>query len=688
MVGNHRYLPRYVTFGILWSALLLSVRSAAAQTASDVGSPNVAGQSAADTQAGGNSKAASDILNLDIEQLTKTPVVVPSMDIPVSSVTKELSTVGHSAAAIFVITPEMIRRSGATTIPDALRMVPGMDVAQVNSDRWAISCRGFTSPFANKLLVLIDGRTVYNPDFSGVFWNVEDVLLEDVERIEVIRGPGGTLWGANAVNGVINIITKKAKDTQGVYAMAGGGTHERDMEAFRYGGQISEDLQYRVYGKYNDRGPNYDPTGQLDDAWQQSRVGFRADWSPDHDNTNTMTVQGDHFVCNTANSAVLADPTIPERLNGEDLLMRWRHVYDADSDWSLQAYYDNFTRIDSLQRQVDKTLDVEFQYRFPMGDRHSITCGAGFRNVDSYMPGGDSFTPLFPTSYFTTNYTNEFVQDEMAIVEDKLAFTLGCKLEQNPYTGLEYEPTARLLWTPDKKHSAWGAVSRAVRTPSRAEEQATQTIPIVPPVAYYRILPTGGLVSENVLAYELGYREQTTDSFSWDLATFYNVYDHVQGANIVGMIPPPPYLVMLASFNNAVSADSYGIELSGNYAVSKRWRLYTQYTLFEMKMYNNPLAINEGHDPHNQVYLRSSWDLREDMDFDLMARYIDSLPELHVPSYISMDLRLAWRPRKHLELAAVGQNLLQTHHLEYTDSATAGATEVVRGVYGTLTWRR
>ena len=284
------------------------------------------------------------ILNLDIEQLAKTPVVVPSMDIPVTSVTKEASTVGRSAAAVFVITNEMIRRSGATCIPEALRMAPGLEVAQVNSNTWAITARGFNSAYANKMLVLIDGRSVYNPDFSGVFWNMEDVLLEDVERIEVIRGPGGTLWGANAVNGVINVITKNAKDTQGVYLMAGGGSHERMLDAFRYGGQIGEDLHYRVYGKYFDRGPGLDPTGQIGDSWQQGRFGFRADWQPDRDKSNALTIQGDHFVGDTANSIIPMDFSTSERQTGENLLMRWRHVYDEDSDWTLQTYYDKFSR--------------------------------------------------------------------------------------------------------------------------------------------------------------------------------------------------------------------------------------------------------------------------------------------------------------------------------------------------------
>ena len=308
----------------------------------------------------------------------------------------------------------MIRRSGATCIPEALRMAPGMEVAQMNSNAWAISCRGFNQPYSGKLLVLIDGRAVYDPDMAGVFWNVQDVLLEDVERIEVIRGPGGTLWGANAVNGVINVITKRANDTQGVYAQAGGGTHEKDFEAFRYGGTIGEDLDYRIYGKHFERGPNPDPSPPMDDSWRQGRFGFRADWEPDRDKTNTLTVQGDHYVGTTDNSIIPSDPALPEHLTGDNLLMRWRHVHDEDSDWVLQAYYDNYTRLDAWQSEIDKTFDVDFQYRFRLADRHKITCGGGFRNVDSYYPGGDSFwelvshrlnsSPTTPTSLFRTRF--------------------------------------------------------------------------------------------------------------------------------------------------------------------------------------------------------------------------------------------------------------------------------------------
>ena len=625
------------------------------------------------------------------------------MDAPVTSVTKEQSTVGRSAAAVFVITPEMIRRSGATTIPDALRMAPGMEVAQVNSNTWAVSSRGFNGPYAANLLVLIDGRAVYNPDFSGTYWNMQDVLLEDVERIEVVRGPGGTLWGANAVNGVINIITKTAKDTQGAYLMAGGGSHERMLDAFRYGGRIGEDLQYRIYGKYFDRGPDPDPSSPASDSWQQGRFGFRADWEPDCDKSNIFTIQGDHFVGNTANGIIPTDVGVSERQTGENLLMRWRHLCSDDSDWTLQTYYDKFSRGSVWQNETVKTFDVDFQYCFPLGERQKITCGANFRNVESLYVGGDQFTTWFPFPYFTTNYTGQFVQDEIAVVEDLVTFTLGAKLEQNPYTGLEYQPTARLLYTPDHKHSAWGAISRAVRTPSRQEEQNDITFPALFPGVYPRVGGSSGLVSEDMMAYELGYREQTTERFSWDLALFYNQYQHLIGA-IPGMPfpeldPAPFHIIVPAVMANGGSAETHGAELAVNYSVSEQWRLYAQYTFLQMQATAAPpVTSRTSFDPNNQFYLRSAWDLRKDLEFDLIARYVDSLPAADafgagipsIPSYITMDLRLAWRPREHLELAVVGQNLLQEQHREFPGNVTPSpvlSTEVPRGVYGTASWR-
>lgn len=664
----------------------------------------------------GQEGAEKSLLDLDLEQLAKTPVVVPSMDIPVTTVAREQSTVGRSPAAVFVITQEMIRRSGATCIPEVLRIAPGLEVAQINSSRWCISARGFNGRFANKLLVLIDGRSVYTPVNSGVYWDVQDLLLEDVERIEVVRGPGGTLWGANAVNGVINILTKSAKDTQGTYVSGGGGTHERFNDAFRHGGKIGEDGSYRIYGKYFERGPGveragpFNTTTQGNDAWCQGRVGFRTDWGIDPGKSDALTVQGDYYRGSEGDSATIVQTVPPysqtydvkNPVEGGNVLARWRHTIDDESDFALQTYFDRYSRIEDVVSETVNTLDLDFQYRFPLTDRQRITCGVGFRNVSDELLSADDFTEHYTPACRTTNLASQFLQDEIALVEDRLTLTLGTKLEQNAYTGFECQPTARMLWSPDRRHSLWGAVSRAVRTPSRWEDDLFKTMAMGGPppgpspgpgpfdVTFLRLYGSRGVLSEALMAYEIGYREQTTDRLSWDLALFYNVYDRLvtlkEETRFWETYPLPAHWVDPQMFVNLGAAQTYGVELAGNWTVSERWRLYSQYTF--LRLHTERQRAVSG-DPRHQVYFRSAWDLGRDWEFDLMVRYVDAILGIGtVPSYITMDLRLAWRPRKHFEFAVVGQNLLQSHHWESSGLREDQVTEVPRGVYGTITYRR
>lgn len=683
---------------VCFLSLLAPLAFAADQSSPE--SPSAEPAASSDASPKGNGKT---ILDLDIEQLAKTPVKVPSMDIPVTSVTKETSTVGRSPAAIFVITQEMIHRSGATCIPEALRMSPGLEVAQIDSNKWAITCRGFNSRQANKLLVLMDGRTLYNPVTSGVIWDNQDYLMEDIDRIEVIRGPGGTLWGANAVNGVINIITKSAKDTQGSYATVSGGTYEKFADGARYGGMIGDDLCYRVYGKHFERGPGISPTGDANDDWRQGRFGFRADWIPDRDKTDTFTIQGDHYLGTSGTTDTMAIPSPPyaRRLvgdtwnTGENVLMRWQHVYDEASDWTLQTYYDTWTSNGPLVLGTVTTYDVDFQYRFPVTDRHSITCGAAFRNAFTDVTSTSYYALHFTPPAYTLNTPSQFVQDEITLSEDLLMMTLGCKLEENPYTAIEYQPTIRLLYTPDKRHSVWGAVSRAVRTPARIDEDMVLTLPIQVRGASPRVFGSHAMNSEAMIAYELGYRTQATDRFSWDIAAFYNVYDHLRdsmpGQAFLETNPPPPHAILPLTFTNGAFGDTYGVELAGNWTVSERWRLYAQYSYLQVSSHHpTGIDFSAGLDPHNQIYLRSSWDWEHNLQFDLMGRWVDELPGSGVPSYITMDLRLGWRPSKQWEFAVVGQNLLQSEHLEFgptLDAYNTVVTEVPRGVYGTVTWR-
>ncbi len=495
--------------------------------------------------------------------------------------------------------------------------------------------------------------------------------------------------------------------------MAGGGSQLHDTEAFRYGGTIGDNCQFRIYGKHFEEGAYpyvYSTMGPADDSWRQGRFGFRVDWQPDQDKSNTFTIQGDHYLGTTNNSVIPTATTIGDHMTGQNVLARWRHVYNDQSDWTLQMYYDNYMRQNALQTQIDTTLDIDFQYRFPVGDRHSITCGAAFRNVHSHFAGGDAFSAWFPqppavpnvtapdAPDFTTNYPSQFVQDEISLVDDRLVLTLGCKLEENPYTGLEYQPNIRLLYAPDKRHSFWGAISRAVHTPSRSEEQCSFTATCFYPVVYQRIQGSDqayvDLSSESMIAYELGYREQTTRRFSWDIATFYNVYDGIITPDLVGTpyleyLPSPPHFVIPATYQNGPSGTTYGVELFGTYELTKRWRFSGQYTLFHMNWLNTNGYYN-GWDPKNMFYLRSSWNVRENLDFDAILRYCDTIPMENlwtVPAYLTMDLRLAWRPTTHLELAVVGQNLFQDYHVEYNPVGMAYGSAVPRSVYGTATWR-
>jgi iron complex outermembrane recepter protein len=636
----------------------------------------------------------------------------PSLDLPVSSVSRQESTVGRSPAAVFVITNEMIRRSGAKELPEVLRMVPGMDVAKIDSNKWAVSARGFNGRFANKLLVRIDGRDVYDPLFAGTFWDVQDVLLEDVERIEVIRGPGATVWGANAVNGVINIITKNAKETQGAYVETVAGTFERGMTSARYGGQFNENLNYRFYGKWFDRSTGFSPTDDAYDAWNQGRTGMRTDWKASPD--DAITFQGDYYNGYSGERDLLAQFAPPYyrfsdenvHVSGDNILMNWKHVYDDQTDWDVKVYYDQTQRQWQNVAENRNIFDFDFQYRFPIGDRHEIICGLGYRNNQSFFTNSPTLK-IEPTE--KTDYLGScFVQDQITLREDRLFLIVGSKFERNNYTGYEYEPTIKLLCTPDKKHSLWCSVSRAIRMPSQGEEccmalsPAMGMAPPLPPLPpgpnvpmFPQILGNTSLLSEELVAYEAGIRGQPTDAFSWDLAVFNNNYDRLIYPVLgypYGGPGPADYQPMVLT--NSAKGNTYGFELATTYKVTETWRLQTAYTFLVM----NLRALEAGtvgaeetpdNSPRNQIYLQSSWDLGKNWEFDLIGRYCDNLSGMEVPSYFVMDTRLGWRPNKHFEFALVGRNLCNGHFYEFGNDGFMGtrATEVQPEVYGQITWR-
>jgi iron complex outermembrane receptor protein len=640
------------------------------------------------------SASVDDLIDMDLDQLSKVDVLVPAMDTVVTSVSRQEGTVGRSPTAIFVITPEMIRRSAANNIPDLLRMVPGVDVAQINADTWAISIRGFNGQYASKLLVQIDGRAVYSQLFNGVFWDVQDYPLEDIDRIEVIRGPGATVWGANAVNGVINIVTKRAADTQGLLVRAGGGSEDRQFSTVRYGGQAGEDVYWRIYGKEFDRDGGYFPDGAFDD-WRQGRGGFRSEWTPS--DSDVFTFQGDWYEGLSGQLSTQSFPTAPyvrslrfdDRAFGQNILSRWTHTVDDDTDWALQTYFDRAGRTTEIGDPLQETLDVDYQFHFLIGDEHNVICGAGYRHIEDQLLG--TFNVALDPAYRTTNLYSCFIQDEIMLQEDLWYLVVGSKFEHNDFSGFEYQPSVRLLYTPSKRKTWWAAVSRAVRTPSRVNQNLIShqfVSPIGP--TFVEILGDPTPVSEALLAYELGYRAQPTDEFAWDLALFYNDYTRLTGFGATGapfFDPSIPAVLIPTELTNSRAGDTYGAELSASYRLAPDWEISGAYTFLQMDVLTVDGVAIDGVSPQNQLYVHSAWNLPRDWEFDLIGRYVDSLPALGVSSYTTMDVRFAWRPRKNFEWDIVGRNLLDSPHLEFVDiEGGTASTEVQAQVFTSLTW--
>ncbi len=636
----------------------------------------------------------NDFSSLSIEELMQVPLAVSRTD----------EHLFQTPAAAHVITSEDIRRSGATSIPEALRGAPGIEVGRVDEHTWAITARGFNDTFANKLLVMIDGRTVYTPLFSGVFWDVQDTVLEDIDRIEIIRGPGSTLWGANAVNGIINIVTKTAAQTQGGLISAGAGSSELGFGTVRYGGKVSDDVHYRAFVKYFDREGTRLPPNTEDGDWQMLRGGFRVDWVPglSYENNaaplNEYTLQGDiyagdvdqYFHTTRFSPGLAENITVRDvqKMDGGNILGRWTHRFSDEADLRVQGYYDRTHRRVVIFGEQRDTFDLDFQNRFKVGSRNSIVWGAGYRVTADET----TVTPtvgLNPQAR-TLNLFSGFVQDEWTLVEERVRLTIGSKIEHNELSGWEVQPGARLLWTPAKNQSAWASVTRAVRTPSRAEDDVQINAVVAPGVAA-AILGDRGVEAEKLIAYEVGYRVQPTRDLSFDAALFYNDYHELVTLEFV---LPPPGFALAQRVGNRMHGETYGAELAADWQPLTWWRWRGSYTFFEMDLHrsrssNNPQNENpEGRSPQHQFSVRSSVDLPYDMEFDLGLRYVDSLSTLSVPSYFSLDARLAWRPRQNFEIAIVGQNLLDDAHPEFKPTTIRSLpVEVERAVYGKLTWK-
>jgi len=678
------------------------------------------GSAAAGEAAEGGSAGPSqnNLLDLDIDQLGKVDVVVPSFNVEVSSVTRSESTVGKSPAAVFVVTQEMIRRSGATSIPEVLRMVPGLQVAKIDANKWTVSSRGFNGFTTNKTLVLVDGRSVYSPLFSGTLfasahWDQIDVVLQDVERIEVVRGPGGTLWGANAVNGVINIVTKNAKDTQGMLYSGGGGSDDKAINAVRYGDSIGTDFHYRIYYKQFERDESTNTRlrdlrhGNIvretpADDWRQQRIGFRADWNVDNEDIDTMTLQGDFYDGTSGIATVFSGASPPfeefiirhdNEIQGADLIGRWTHKIDDESSVTLQAYYDFFRRNNLLLHERTDIFDLELTHRFPLNDHNLITWGGRYRFVTDDLAFPTSSLQYDPSSR-QTNLYSLFVQDQVPLIPDTLDLMFGTIVEHNDFSGFEIQPSTRLLWTIDDRQVAWGAVSRGVRTPSRVEDDLQFLLGVHNHAninGFNGYLGNRDVEAENVVAYELGYRAQPIRWFSWDVAGFYNDYSDLIAFRTLPLIVDPPRLIAPLVFDNAMSGRAYGAEITATCDMTEDWQIMVAYSYLQILLDIEPnversLVYEDGIFPHNQVYVQSSWDLPCHLEFDLMGRFVDKLKAAEVRGYIELNARLAYRPNSEWEFSVVGQNLLNPSHREFEQILTL-SNRVDRGVYAQVVWQ-
>ena len=634
-----------------------------------------------------------DLMHLSLEEL---------MNVEVTSVSKRAEKLSEAPAAISVTTAEELRRSGVTSIPEGLRLVPGLEVARVDAHNWAISGRGFNDLFANKLLVLMDGRSVYTPLFSGVYWDVQDTLLEDIDRIEVIRGPGSTLWGANAVNGVINIITRPARDTQGLLLTGGGGTEEQGFGGLRYGGSMGPNAYYRVYARYFNRDDQVLPDGSdSNDRWNMERAGFRIDWDASTD--NHLTLQGDLYSGRLDQTYFLPIPNPPFaqtnqghlNVNGGNVLGRWSHSFSAGSDLKLQLYYDRTVRDGPVLNEDRDTFDIDLQHHFLLGERQDVVWGAGYRVSSDEID--DTYTVTFNPDQRAIQLFSFFGQDEITLVPDRLRLTLGSKFEHNEFTGFEYQPSVRSSWTPTDRQTVWASISRSVRTPSRAEEDILlRQLSTVPGVQQVLLQGNREFDSEQMLAYEAGYRWRPRDRISLDVAAFYHDYDHLRSLEPGGFQfgPPGPPVTAVFTAANKLHGETYGIEFAPSWQVTEGWRLQAAYTFLQMQLHHDAGSgdttseRDERRSPHHQFSLRSSMDLLHNVEFDCAFRYVEGLPDFQIPSYAVVDVRLAWRPLKDLELAIVGQNLLDNRHPEFQSLfIPTERTEVQHSVYGKVTWR-
>lgn len=639
-----------------------------------------------------------------LEQL-KAMTLENLMQVTVFSASKKQEQLSEVSAAMSVITQEDIRRSGARTLPDLLRGVPGLSVANMDAHTWAISSRGFNGLFANKLLVLMDGRTLYTPLYSGVYWDMQDTLLKDIERIEIIRGPGATIWGANAVNGVINIITRKADETEGVFLSAGTGSLDKSSVNARVG-HVGKQLSYRLYAKHLDRNnfESHDENGgEHPDQWANQKAGFRLDWAGHKD--RALSIQGDIYKGRSDQLMTLGsgfDFETDVKLSGGNLQLEWEQPLSASSSWGLQTYLDRTLRKDGFLNQSRTTYDIAFNHHLQAKGSQDIVWGGGYRYTTDNTSAGVA-SAMVPRSR-STEVINLFLQDDIALLDEKLHLIIGSKMEHNNYTGYEIQPTARMVWTPTERQSFWGAVSRAVRTPSRADSDLSATIAQVattvnlgpmtfPATMHMNVTGNPNFESEELIAYELGYRTQPTKNFSVDVALFYNDFNNLRTQNATTPIldtsdPLNISIEVPVAIANNMKGEAYGLEIAANWQVTKRWKLAGSFSWLETFLHHtdpagDPIGENaEDETPQHQASLRSYFDLPNDLEFDTSLFYFSSFYK--TPEHLRCDIRLGWNPISPWEFSVKVENIFDDQHREFFDSLGLVTGDVPRNIFAEL----
>lgn len=646
--------------------------------------------------------ASEDLTEMSLEEL---------MNVEVTSVSKKTQKKTDTAAAITVITAEDIRRGGFTVIPEALRMVPGVDVGRVDAHRWSISIRGDSGLFANKLLVLIDGRSVYTPAFGGTYWDVQDYPIEDVERIEVIRGPGGTVWGANAVNGVINIITKRSKDTQGALVSAYGGSHERGLTA-RYGGRFGEASRthYRFYGRaFRVDDFDLDQNGDGNDEWRQGRFGFRVD--SELSDRDTLRISGDFYAEDNEEGTLVDSNTLAHRdvnykQHGGNILLNLDRKLEAGGKLRAKAYYAADKR-QFLLEESRHTVDIELQHDFVVGqdmalgrltvDQVAVSWGTNYRLSTSHTnmdPIGIQIS--FDPNDEEVHLVSGFGQVQADFLDGRFSLIVGSKLGYYSWSGFEIQPSGRFIFRPKEGHAIWGAVSRAVRTPTQAERDLSLTLPAIPPSpAQIVLLGDRGARSEELLAFELGYRFFARERFNAEIALFWNEYEDRSSFRRVALPPP----TVDAKFVNELELTARGVEVEVNLLPTDWWRLRMAYTYLNIDADPDPSATTisfgkiKQQNPVHQVNLQSVFELPMGFEFDTSVYFVDGLPGVrptleadNVEQYVRLDLRIGYRPRDWVEISLVGQNLTDRRHYEANDFTLGRSTQIPRSGYAKVTF--